>query len=104
MTEWAYFNYRRPVFKVGQENCNNLKTNYYYKWHQEQRLEEEEKESPLEANPEPRDSSPERLSATPSSESPNQLSAESQKEMESKETPAKPTRRPALSLKASSRT
>merc|ERR1739846_93370 len=82
----------------------NLKLNYNKQWHQEQRSEEEAKESPLEANPEPRDSSQERLSVTPSSESPNQLFADSQEEVESRESPLTSTKRPVSSSEASSRT
>merc|ERR1712141_74381 len=75
-------------------------------WHQEQRLEEEEKEREelAAASPEPRDSSQERHSEIAFSESPSQPSEDWQEEVESRESPHTSTKRPELSSDPSLRT
>merc|ERR1739844_778352 len=73
--------------------------------HQEQRLEEEEKErEELAASPAPRDSSQERHSETAFSESPSQPSEDWQEEVESRESHLTSTRRPEPFSDHSSRT
>merc|ERR1712117_25526 len=75
-------------------------------WHQEQRLEEEEKvkEELAAESPEPRDSSQERHSEIPFSESPSQPSEDWQEEVESRESPLTSMRRPEPFSDHSSRT